>query len=77
MRKSLIALLLFTLGSTFAVQAADEAKPFITAQELDLAQYLPAPPADVSVVVSRRGIVVWDWVRNPRRSRQSTMVTPR
>ncbi|MBU9856251.1 acid phosphatase [Rahnella bonaserana] len=48
MRKSLVALLLFTLGSTFAVQAADEAKPFITSQELDLTQYLPAPPADDS-----------------------------
>jgi len=40
-RKSVIALLLFTLGSTFAVQAADEAKPFITSQELDLTKYLP------------------------------------
>ncbi len=48
MRKSVIALLLFTLGSTFAVQAADEAKPFITSQELDLTKYLPAPPADDS-----------------------------
>ncbi|MBB6117109.1 acid phosphatase (class A) [Rahnella inusitata] len=48
MRKSLIALLLFTLCSTFAVQATDEAKPFITAQELDLTKYLPAPPADDS-----------------------------
>lgn len=48
MRKSLVALLLFTLGSTFAVQAAEEAKPFITSQELDLTQYLPAPPADDS-----------------------------
>lgn len=48
MRKSLIALLLFTLGSAFTVQAADEAKPFITSQELDLTQYLPAPPADDS-----------------------------
>jgi acid phosphatase (class A) len=47
-RKSLIALLLFTLGSAFTVQAADEAKPFITSQELDLTQYLPAPPADDS-----------------------------
>jgi len=47
-RKSVIALLLFTLGSTFAVQAADEAKPFITSQELDLTKYLPAPPADDS-----------------------------
>ena len=48
MRKSLVALLLFTLGSTFAVQAAEEAKSFITSQELDLTQYLPAPPADDS-----------------------------
>ncbi|MFD3222325.1 acid phosphatase [Rahnella aceris] len=48
MRKSLVALLLFTLGSTFVVQAADEAKPFITSQELDLTKYLPAPPADDS-----------------------------
>ena len=48
MRKPVIALLLFTLGSTFAVQAADEAKPFITSQELDLTKYLPAPPADDS-----------------------------
>ncbi|RJT11863.1 acid phosphatase [Rahnella inusitata] len=48
MRKSVIALLLFTFGSTFAVQAADEAKPFITSQELDLTKYLPAPPADDS-----------------------------
>ncbi len=48
MRKSVIALLFFTLGSTFAVQAADEAKPFITSQELDLTKYLPAPPADDS-----------------------------
>lgn len=48
MRKSLVALLLFTLGSTIAVQAADEAKPFITSQELDLTRYLPAPPADDS-----------------------------
>lgn len=48
MRKSLVALLLFTLGSTFAVQAAEEAKPFITSQELDLTQYLPAPPTDDS-----------------------------
>lgn len=48
MRKSVIALLLFTLGLTFAVQAADEAKPFITSQELDLTKYLPAPPADDS-----------------------------
>ena len=48
MRKSVIALLLFTLASTFAVQAADEAKPFITSQELDLTKYLPAPPADDS-----------------------------
>jgi len=47
-RKSLVALLLFTLGSTFVVQAADEAKPFITSQELDLTKYLPAPPADDS-----------------------------
>jgi len=47
-RKSVIALLFFTLGSTFAVQAADEAKPFITSQELDLTKYLPAPPADDS-----------------------------
>ncbi|MBU9849214.1 acid phosphatase [Rahnella aceris] len=48
MRKSLVALLLFTLGSTFVVQATDEAKPFITSQELDLTKYLPAPPADDS-----------------------------
>ncbi|WP_047609166.1 acid phosphatase [Rahnella aquatilis] len=48
MRKSLVALLLFTLGSTFVVQAAEEARPFITSQELDLTQYLPAPPADDS-----------------------------
>nr|WP_191996296.1 phosphatase PAP2 family protein [Rahnella aceris] len=41
-------MLLFTLGSTFVVQAADEAKPFITSQELDLTKYLPAPPADDS-----------------------------
>nr|WP_254309111.1 MULTISPECIES: phosphatase PAP2 family protein [unclassified Rahnella] len=40
--------MLFTLGSTFVVQAADEAKPFITSQELDLTKYLPAPPADDS-----------------------------
>ena len=48
MRKSLIALLLLTVGSTFVVQAAEEAKPFITSQQLDLTQYLPAPPADDS-----------------------------
>lgn len=48
MRKSLVALLLFTLGSTFVVQAADEAKPFITSEQLDLTKYLPAPPADDS-----------------------------
>jgi acid phosphatase (class A) len=47
-RKSLVALLLFTLGSTFVVQAADEAKPFITSEQLDLTKYLPAPPADDS-----------------------------
>nr|WP_254310921.1 phosphatase PAP2 family protein [Rahnella aceris] len=41
-------MLLFTLGSTFVVQATDEAKPFITSQELDLTKYLPAPPADDS-----------------------------
>lgn len=48
MHKSVIALLLFTLTSSFAVQAAQEAKPFITSQELDLTKYLPAPPADDS-----------------------------
>lgn len=48
MRKSVIALLLFTLGASSAVQAADEAKPFITSQDLNLTQYLPAPPANDS-----------------------------
>lgn len=48
MKKSIIALMLFVVGSSFSVHAAGEAKPFITSQELDLTKYLPAPPADNS-----------------------------
>ena len=48
MRKSIIALMLFTVGSSFAVHAADEAKPFITNEQFDITQYLPKPPADDS-----------------------------
>jgi acid phosphatase (class A) len=49
LRKSLVALLFLTFTSAaFTVQAAEEAKPFITSKEVDLTQYLPAPPANDS-----------------------------
>ena len=47
--RNFVAVLAFLIfGAAFNVNAADEAKPFITAKEVDLTQYLPAPPADDS-----------------------------
>jgi len=47
--RNFVAVLAFlTFGAVFTAQAADEAKPFITAKDVDLSQYLPAPPADDS-----------------------------
>lgn len=48
MRNFVAVLAFLTFGAAFAVNAADEAKPFITAKDVDLSQYLPAPPADDS-----------------------------
>lgn len=47
--RNFVAVLAFLIfGAAFNVNAADEAKPFITAKEVDLTQYSPAPPADDS-----------------------------
>ncbi|KAB7895188.1 phosphatase PAP2 family protein [Rouxiella sp. S1S-2] len=48
MRNFVAVLAFLTFGAVFTAQAADEAKPFITAKDVDLSQYLPAPPADDS-----------------------------
>jgi acid phosphatase (class A) len=47
--RNFVAVLAFlTLGAVFNANAVDEAKPYITSKEVDLSQYLPAPPADDS-----------------------------
>ncbi|CAM3604971.1 phosphatase [Rouxiella silvae] len=48
MRNFVAVLAFLTFGAVFTAHAADEAKPFITAKDVDLSQYLPAPPADDS-----------------------------
>ncbi|WEF26644.1 phosphatase PAP2 family protein [Klebsiella aerogenes] len=48
MRKSVIALMFVVLGAPFIAQAAEEARPFITSEDLDLSKYIPAPPANDS-----------------------------
>ena len=48
MRSLLTAFVLLTTLATTHGYAAEEAKPFVTAKEVDLTRYLPAPPANDS-----------------------------
>lgn len=48
MRNFAAVLAFLCAGSIFSAQAAEDAKPFITTHDLDLTQYLPAPPANDS-----------------------------
>lgn len=54
MRKFALSLaLIFVLGASSPLLAADEAKPFATAKDIDLTQILPPPPADDSAETKR------------------------
>lgn len=47
-RKLLTVLALFSTIGVYSVNATEDAKPFITASDVDLTLYLPAPPANDS-----------------------------
>ncbi|CAI0716210.1 Major phosphate-irrepressible acid phosphatase precursor [Serratia grimesii] len=55
LQKSALALCLFTAVAlpAFSVYAAEDAQPFTTAQQVDLTQILPPPPANDSVQTKR------------------------
>ncbi|MGQ5798392.1 acid phosphatase [Serratia sp. IR-2025] len=55
LQKSVLALCLFTTSAltAFHAQAAEEAQPFTTAQQVDLTHILPPPPANDSAQTQR------------------------
>ncbi len=75
LQKSVLALCLFTTSAlaTFHAQAAKEAQPFTTAQQVDLTHILPPPPANDSAQTQRelREVLDMQQKRTPEMASQA------
>jgi len=75
LQRSVLALCLFTTSAltTFHAQAAEEAQPFTTAQQVDLTHILPPPPANDSAQTQRelREVLDMQQKRTPEMASQA------
>ncbi|EPZ0266338.1 phosphatase PAP2 family protein [Serratia marcescens] len=75
LQKSVLALCLFTTSAltAFHAQAAEEAQPFTTAQQVDLTHILPPPPANDSAQTQRelREVLDMQQKRTPEMASQA------
>lgn len=75
LQKSVLALCLFTVSALPAIyaQAAEEAQPFTTAQQVDLTHILPPPPANDSAQTQRelREVLDMQQKRTPEMASQA------
>ncbi|HGM4932418.1 TPA: acid phosphatase [Serratia marcescens] len=75
LQKSVLALCLFTTSAltAFHAQAAEEAQPFTTAQQVDLTHILPPPPANDSAQTQRelREVLDMQQKRTPEMASQT------